>query len=163
MTNEKGIAVAQDVLKHLDIMKVSEGAYLKLELASGNESKLTDTGDLQDQIGVAVQECQVCALGACLLSKARLYDAVPSRVVFRFFQISDDEGIRSLLRDVFDIDTINLIETAFERHIFSWCRHGSCENDLLHAERFGDRHKCPYARMRAIMNNIVVNSGYFVP
>lgn len=157
--NEKAVAVAKDVLKHLDAMKVKDGHYFELIT---NERKVRDLeGDLQEHAEEVQANCQVCLLGACVLSKARLYDAV-SMEAFRDMEIyCSDDDVRDTLADIFDIDTINCMEAAFEGESFSWMRPTSYRL-ILEAMKFGnqfaDRKEC----VRAVMENIIANNGRFI-
>src|SRR4051812_46877020 len=77
----KAVEVAKDVLKHLQDYQLVRGTYL--------EGYLTDvdgpwTGDLQQHLPAVEAECKMCALGACLLSRARVYDEVPAGEVVQY-------------------------------------------------------------------------------
>lgn len=167
---EKVVAIAKDVLKHLDVTAVAEGTYLSGRIA------IPDDFDDKSQLQIVEQEitkcCQVCALGACFLSHVRLFDHITladcdtsvldfsgrrrETVVFRM----DLGDIEQPLRDYFDCDELRLIEAAFE------CDRVHAE-DLLEehamaAEQFGRRHGHPRRRLEAIMKNIIANNGHFV-
>lgn len=152
--SQRAVEVAEDVLKQLNKRKngylASGMGYLqtKYDLTSAE-------GSLQDHLdGIQEGGCEVCALGALLLSKARLYDDVP---------ISND-GIcitdcLNGLTTVFSQRQLNLIEAAYEG--------GRLDYDNSSLERsavaFGEKYRDRKARMRAIMQNIVENQGKFVP
>lgn len=95
--------LAQDALKSLSKVRPISGNYLQGEI-SGN---LTTYNDLGEHIG-RVRKCQVCALGALLLSKLRLFgykSASPEYIALD--HKSDPSGqIRTVLdfdyQDVFD-------------------------------------------------------------
>src|SRR4051812_10887130 len=79
--NKKAIAIAQDVLLRLRRhLKVVTGAYCDGYLPV---SEVKVDADLRENLPVIEKNCEVCALGACLLSKARLYNNVPTDDVTR--------------------------------------------------------------------------------
>lgn len=113
---EKAVAIAADVLKHLDQLNlVTSTGYLRGSLVVGDE---TDLKPLADQ---ATTECSTCLLGACLLSKARLYDAVPLSLVgnqayqqvWRLY--AERVDVIRLLSGIFGVTVCDLMECFFER------------------------------------------------
>jgi hypothetical protein len=172
--NERAVAVAKDVLEHLGVMNVEKGAYVRF-LSDGYsdkrplyESPLYERkGDLQDHLDEVQEKCEVCALGACLLSKARLYDNIDMR---KFVAMSPAgfQEIRDMLNDIFDPKSMDLIETAFEKARFDYSYYaflrGSDEyRELDEAIRFGQQFNCPKRRVTAVMLNIIKNNGFFRP
>lgn len=163
--NEKAIAVAEDVLKQLPNLKLRRSnAYL-----FGNIPELRGvSGDVQEHIEKVQANCQVCLLGACLLSKARLYDGVPLESIRRNdessyynFNISG-EDIKQLLADVFPIKESECIEAAFEGS--SGLEDFDTDEELLErAVYFGNQFSGVDERVRQVMYNIIENNGHFIP
>lgn len=58
MNKEKAIAIAKDVLQHLDALQVKTGHYFKSECSMW---EIAPTGDLKDYIEKVQQGCSVCA------------------------------------------------------------------------------------------------------
>src|SRR5579862_3956479 len=120
MQENKAVLVAKDVLKRLRYLNVSTNIYLKGVL----EKALPKNEDLKEHVAEVQKKCQVCALGACLLSKARLYDKVPLSSIgslegedgyWKIYAGCDSSTrIFTLLKDVFDLNSLSLMETAFE-------------------------------------------------
>ena len=173
--NEKAIAVAQDVLAHLPEMMPTRRTYINGSIDARDDAD-ENKDDLQKYVDVATKECEVCALGACMLSYARLYDNVPMRDIAAFsgdgWDVSADrEEIVETMCEVFSGAQLALIESAFERTAM-----GSIEasaHALCAAVDFGREHvnmvglaspqDTNTAVLRGIMENIIANDGYFVP
>jgi hypothetical protein len=159
------VAVARDVLAQVAAskLKVAVGSYLavdcSLALQEATED-LPDDADLQGVVDVVQAHCQVCARGALLLSKARLYNAVPLESIWGM-----DQGDNAdLLADTFDEETLDVLENAFEGHTINACT-GSPSflavdfAKKIDPDRFGGAEK----RLVAAMNNIIENDGEFLP
>lgn len=157
--NEKAVVVAKDVLKHLNAMAIKDGHYF--QLVTDETEILYREGDLQEHVEEVQAHCTVCLLGACVLSKARIYDTV-SMETFREMEICcSDSDVRETLADIFDIDTINCMEAAFEVDRFNWMRatdHKLIEAAMNFGSQFQTRKEC----VRAVMENIIANNGKFI-
>lgn len=160
---EKVVAVAKDVLKHVQTYHWCRGVYL-----SGSWRGVGPlTGDLQDNVSTVERLCSMCLLGACLVSKARLFNAVP---MFNLcggssYSISvNRDDIDPLLQDVFSPLELSTIESAFERHPMGmWRAQTPSDRDLLRsAAIFGMRYVNDDDRVVAVMENIIANDGVFV-
>lgn len=155
---KKAVAVAEDVLVQLRKRKNTiiphQGTYLETDAEFTDEQ--LDGHDLQEYVDkVQKADCKVCAVGAAVMSKARLFDNVPADVVV----VADD--IHGHLFDVFDENTVALMECAFEQSdSFST---GQSEKHLEAAIEFGERYEDDKERLRAIMKNIIENNGKFKP
>lgn len=131
--NKKAIAVAKDVLAHLRTLQLKPGRYLHL--------KEDDTH---------------------LRQLARVYDALDMGT-FRILEDGCDETkTRRSLEDVFDSKTMDLMEAAFERHHFEWAESADT-SEIEAAIAFGKRYRSVRKRVRAVMENIIANKGYFKP
>lgn len=174
--NKKAIAVAQDVLNQLKYKnyKPVVNYYFNAEKIDVSNLSL-ENKDVCDLLPKLCKKCEVCALGACLLSTARLYDNMPADEVFMInrdynwttnsykdpyltLRRSDEETFADLLSDVFDENQCSLIESAFERT----CR-GNYEDheEVCRAIEFGEKYDDDKKRMRAIMRNVIRNDGWF--
>jgi hypothetical protein len=165
------VAIAQDVIDQINARKlqnVRTGRYLHGVISA----EPAVDADLRDVVDLVAASCSVCARGAMLLSKARLYDSVPIK---QFVSSSGRLGtlihaecaeVRDALKADFDDRTIGMIEAAFERAptgMGKWLEDDH-ELDLEVAIAFGDG--CAgnsTDRLRAIMANIVANNGEFIP
>jgi len=157
---DKIIAIAKDVLKWVNTYRLAHGSYLE-----GSVPAVIDNDvDLQSCADTVVKYCEMCALGALLLSKARLYDDVPVRDI-KYTYSSDDLGtnistgnsyIKERLAGIFTSQQLNLIETAFE----CWSATDPAEQ---RAQRFGKQYRNLTERVIAVMNNIIANNGEFKP
>lgn len=160
------IAVARDIQKQL-------AATVPLRMAVGNgyivlpKALARDiAGDLRDNIDAVAPACTVCMLGAALLSKARLYDAVP--VLGLFYGpawagapnvSASRDSIAAGLSDVFDAETLEALESAFEASPHM----GDRPTDLTRgAAVFGRLYGDPTDRAAAIAQNLIDNGGRFV-
>jgi hypothetical protein len=112
-----GIAIAKDALKWIGRAKISRGQYI-----FGYAPAECVSGDMQKHNAVVRKNCQLCLLGAALVAKARLVNAVPME---SFFSTEDTRGARPAtawfhecadqLDGIFGKDVCCLMEAAFER------------------------------------------------
>jgi len=159
INREMTVAIAQDVIKQVNALHPVKGYYL-----SGNarsDVKLED--DLQKHADSATQSCSVCALGALILSKARLYNDVQvARLCAQVYGSSRlrfggaSTYIQENLSPIFTKEQLDLIEHAFE------CWPSDTEEEAR-AGSFGLVYDDPRDRLKAIMQNIVDNGGEFKP
>lgn len=156
--NDKAVAVAKDVLARLDVLHLQTGWYMTI----GSSSSISFLGDLREQVDLVQEECAVCQLGACLLSTARLFDQVPMSCFNSGRRaLLSESTIHDLLVGVFDRDTLDLMEAAFECQPLSWLE--ASPYSITHAIHFGRRFVALEDRVRAIMENVIDNGGVFVP
>lgn len=170
----KAVQVARDVLAHMSCYNVRTGAYLTGIVPRQDVIK---DGDLQDNLEQVATNCNVCALGAMLLSKARLYDDVPMRAVLGQGVMSDYKGpylsitmerrnVVGQLEDVFGWHQLAMIESAFEmKHMNTTPMTAEQADRLCDAVNFGISY-APYhshTRLKAIMENVIENNGVFNP
>lgn len=178
---ERAVAVAKDVLKHLEAMHVTPGTYFVGE-ANIEVSRSTNP---QEFVDVIQKKCDVCAIGACVISHIRLFDKVRLNEVIDPFDFSDlpledtkntdvklrmsPSNIRSQLAKHFRKKDIYLIECAFERDYSFYADKGDEKVSLTTrlkearaAEKFGRQHRNARKRLAAIMRNIIRNKGHFV-
>ncbi len=151
---DKRVAVMRDVIERLDGPNppkvVFDNGYFSAEIDAPQESDAgADLGAVLPRLRWA-RWCGVCALGALLISKAALYDGVPLQLdrggdVHYGFLVT-----RSHLEDVFDHDTLDSIEAAFEI-----TGNGA-------AARFGIRYTTAVDRLRAIAQNVIDHDGKLV-
>lgn len=144
-------AVAKDVLASLKIYDIKEGVYCSApESIQGKDIKRAHISE--------IKECQVCARGAMFLSRARLFND------YKFPDYSSNGACEVIDSTSIDFGRRNskLIEAAFE----------VCENFVDYEDRgdlskaalkFGRRFKSPRNRLKAIMLNVLDNSGVFRP
>jgi hypothetical protein len=78
---DRRVAICRDVLAQIKLEKinVTQGEYLISEIATGVD--FDEKGDLC-QVVDHLENCSVCARGALMLSKARLYDRVSLRNIY---------------------------------------------------------------------------------
>ena len=117
IVNKKAVAIAKDVLKWLGTQYIANSStYTDATIWKRGRKTAPTDGDLRDHID-KIKSCKVCALGACVLSKARLFDKLPmAEVVFP----GGDFGLWGNIAhrevdEVFGEEQRMLIESAFER------------------------------------------------
>jgi hypothetical protein len=163
------IAVAKDVIKQLNSQKnpLCAGNYGYVASDYKFES---DAGDLQKYVEeVQKANCRVCALGAALLSKARLFNHVPVKKISskrygtETFGIDvDNETVYKGLSSVFSKAQMQLIESAYERGNFG-PESRRAKDEIIDAILFGDKYVDKKERLIAIMRNLIKNEGVFIP
>jgi hypothetical protein len=179
---ERRVAVAGDVIAQIDAKatRISKGNYIRSFAVDEDgfrsaynpipaiKEAQDQGGDLRDHLGVIQEHCEVCAIGAAVLSKARLYDGVPFSEIDSgyggLFNVSDRDCYAALA-DVFDPVTQDMIEAAFERSVGLARRttKDSHFDGLCRADAFGSRYDELPDRCRAIYANIIENDGEFLP
>jgi hypothetical protein len=169
----KAVLVAKEVLEQLGTLDLRYGVYLAGTVVKG---RLTGD-DLQNNIEYFKEECRMCALGACLLAKARLFDAVPLYAILTgstYGAAQDKQNVSptrettfSLLQDVFSEEQLDMIESTFEKRMMSTrvARTAPPEQiqQLWDAAQFGHQFVGYHERVQAIMENIINNNGLFIP
>ncbi len=151
------VRVAADVLESLKVLTVVHGKYVYSEKISFEGLKGS-----KEQAQYLKKECDVCALGACLLSLVTLKNK------FEFSAQANYDGekyicmgwqeVADRLSEAFTQEQIQLIEDAFE-----CAQLGTSYPSTEHAIRFGKRYTDNKQRVRAIMKNIIRNGGEFIP
>lgn len=171
---DRRIAVAKDVkLQHaannfrigFSYLAIYDDDEVSSAIAGTRDAPPTDLKDVVDQVSLA---CGVCARGALLLSKARLFNDVPIASVFETDEgwvnsIVDQDGTANLLSDTFDVATLARIEAAFE--VSGALVDASIEGGLdVDAEVAWGRlyMGSKDGRLLAIMDNIIANDGEFI-
>lgn len=160
---ERRVAVAKDVLKHLNFFKVKDGnTYCFLDKLPKSIPNKGSMQDYMDKI-TNTKRCEVCALGAMMLSHVRLFDKfdldrmvkitdLPDAV--RYLHLTYWDAITALRENGFSLKDLDAIERAFESRR---CpnKNGIEINLNLPVN--------PAARLGKIMQNIVKNGGDFRP
>jgi hypothetical protein len=165
------VNVAKDVLSRINTIQVKSGeyifspqlSYLPLETINDNAQKYVDK---------IQSDCQVCALGACVLSYVRLYNKVTIKEMGYddYFERLNPKNktIRNILKNIFSDVQILLIESAFEseNHDVTFMYEDveeSYGDSVEKAVLFGNEYRTLRDKLEAIMINIIQNNGEFVP
>lgn len=164
------LAVAADVIASLKYLEVYAGNGYILDI---DPSKLHFTkGSKVVAREIQKQGCEVCALGACVLSLVALdndFDFLKaSGESAENFNSLDLDHFRDRLLEVFSPVQLCLIETAFERDEMGARDVDNLDSDDLQpwleaAIKFGNKFGYSSKRLRAIMKNILDNNGVFTP
>jgi hypothetical protein len=179
---DKRIEIAKDVLKQLDrqdvpLMAKSRYGYVLGTLDIG----LNPSDEIQGHADTIQKSCTVCAKGALLLSKARLYDAVPFSAIATFHM--EDDGTRKsicanpgaihdALSDIFDRFTLDMLEAAFEKSAGTIYNEEDEDDEPLYGDHewgrlkqaawYGSTYTNDVDRVRACMQNLITNDGEFI-
>ena len=160
--------IAQDVLDRLSSgFYIPEHVYLWYTTDVDTHLSVKDNMDKLDG-------CRVCAFGACLVSAI----SFANQLTFGDISNSVQEGY-DLMQSIFSKSQLFLIETAYEANN---CGRRQAERSktgrnlgklrlflnkisfqTYGAYKFGEQIEDDTARMRAIMQNIIVNTGTFIP
>jgi hypothetical protein len=166
------VAVAKDVLKSLNILKPAHGhGYVRSDKEAA-VSIVEKGGDDSKAIAESLKKhCNVCALGACLLSTVSLFNKfkfVSERSWWSdaaYVRVNDDD-LTERLGKVFTMSQMGLIEMAYEKvevgvglQIPGFCARQGVKDAIA----FGKKYRGARARLEAIMKNIVKNKGEFIP
>lgn len=167
----KGVQIAKDVLAQLaarDRYRLHRQHYIiftdhKLHLRVRFGEGASVPKDLQQLLPeINADNCTVCLIGACLLSKARLFDAVPTASIsVLLLDGSRFDVFAPLFDGIFSDEELTLMECVFEGCLIQ----SSCtaDHDLIRAavhlgRQIVDREEA----VVAVMDNIIANAGRFV-
>ena len=160
---EKRVLIAKDVIKLIKAKKIviQGGRYFQV----GSRGRYI--GKQLKDVLPKIPKCQVCALGGLFYSYVLKYNN---------YEIDDDglininekdDEMRGLLKDIFSIAQLHLIECAFEQSdIEANCRCKYSFNTIIRAETYRNKHNIerPNDADKAlihIMKNIISNKGVF--
>lgn len=169
---EKVVVIAQDVIRMINAKKfkvLDSHGYINVRIPA------TVKADEQLQKHLSkLQDCEVCALGACMLAKVDKFDDCKVRDLFGTGSDISDNGVDSFgfeetnrdsiteqLRGIFDENQMSLIEDAFESSDYQYDL-----EELTYSrayEIFGSYYEDSSDRLKAIMKNIIDNNGVFKP
>lgn len=138
---ERRILIAKDVVKQikLGIYNPKKMIYAKVESDVISQESL-----LKNPL------CEVCALGALLLSTIRLANK------YTFDNFIGKWECNEVLKKYFNKNQIQELEFAFEM----WEANGGT---LKKAVEFGEQYQKPSERLVAIFENVIKNDGEFIP
>jgi hypothetical protein len=164
---ERAIAIAKDVLAQLEIKKYRAANNGYVQMFAKDPSTLS--GDIQKDFD-NYSICEVCVLGATILSCARLGDRIMREEVRGG---SVENSVAQLLSTIFDGRTLFIMESCFEGLSYASGNSRIARDNGLFLERltneeeiaittFRDRYHMPKMKMVAIMENIIANNGKFV-
>lgn len=155
---QKRMAIAQDVIAQL--------AAKQLIAKSGIYCSMPANAKVKDA------KCTVCGIGAIFVAKCRRTDpSLTGKSIIRSweddyyddgeltiekvqFNSADAEDIHILMKGIFSVDQLELIEAAFE---------GYADGDTFFSDVDLDPYSDADLRLRLIMENIIVNKGTFIP
>lgn len=177
----KRIAIAKDILTQLmkRVYKATPGTYTLFrtkENVSEFGGSYNEDKDLQANFEKDIENCDTCALGACILSIARLGDSLT-------FADVDNRNAKATkkIKSIFEPNQLALIETAFEKTYDNfgfwstqesgtslWSTSVKIGGQLTTeqadaAVSFGRRYSSDKSRLIAIYQNIIDNKGTFKP
>jgi hypothetical protein len=163
---QQRVAIAKDVLRTIRFYRHVGGCGY-WSLPTDIAISIPKNTSLQDHLPKP-KDCGVCALGAAMLSYVKLFNKVKTDVLFNehgVVVVESDTTI-NVLKRCFSRTQLVDIEAAFEQRANPISMTGAMHDKELFrekAEAFGRRYPDSRKRLRAIMLNIVKNSGTFVP
>lgn len=145
------VKIATDVLLTMRVLDVRVNCYM-LPTDKARNKFGTDNIPAGTPIS-CFKDCRVCAQGAMLISRARIYNSVAL-----------NSSARQTNGEVMGFGNTELIECAFEcRPIFAHTWQSYNSPFVVAAVRFGNQYPDPRKRLRAIMKNVILNKGVFRP
>lgn len=162
---QKRVAIAKDVLKQIKAKKflIESGNFAIIRNGIMPDPDVFDKGYL---LSKEVEACDVCAIGAAIISGIRLFN----KVTFNNPHIDPIESW-NLIREFFEPEQAVLIENAFEIGCGAYNENWSEEEPLPEVDQseidkameFGQEFDNETERAVAIFTNIVQNKGVFKP
>lgn len=184
--NVKAILVAKDVIAQLKINKYDAipSRYVRFYYENGDVTDYSEC-DIKENFH-KISHCEVCALGATLISATRLGNKL---LFVDTYGLVHDENtkVSDLLKSIFSPKQLLLIETAFEgvgydtsqiksryeksdiieqygmRYASSYLDQNLDFDEAIACNTFYYNYPLPSDRLFAIMENIITNNGVFVP
>jgi hypothetical protein len=156
---ERAVAVAKDVLANIRNYRFHKGSYLNGLLTLDQED------DAKEYIDNLVANCEVCLLGACVLSMIRLYDGIQvGHFLYADGMAHLTRGqVYRMLSSVFDQDDMDLMEAVFECDPVIDSMDDVDKSLMLQsAAGFGRRFSNKIDRVQAVMENIIEHNGEFI-
>lgn len=153
MPCEKRIAIAKDVIAQVRSQKfvAEQGTYIRAK-GYKYEDRVAHKDKVDELLQIEGVTCNVCAKGAVFMS----YVMKTGGCDVSDANHSGTHTIAHKLKDIFDSDQLDLMESAFERSPFGRCDPGD-------AVRFGRKYGNSHDRLIAIMENVIENKGTFKP
>lgn len=171
------VLIAKDIIEQINtsIYIPVKGNYIE-NLQFKYDKQLSSSDDIKSNFN-NIEYCEVCALGACLMSLTKFKNQI------NFDDINKSKGflvsgskIQNLLLSLFSPEQIALIESAFEggfndneslrvaRYLTSEYRVNRIHEQLnLNSCNFYFKYSSSEKRLIAIMENIINNKGTFKP
>lgn len=166
-TPGKRVMIAQDIIEQVNARKYrsNKGSYVAIH---------TDSEDMNFDIKSGfdkIKHCNVCALGACIMSATRFKNKLFANDVDMEDSVglAENDKVRTLLQSLFSNSQLFMIEEAFEGAAgsrladelgYKGARSSDLESCLLFHNRYkGNADK----RLIAICENIIKNKGTFRP
>jgi hypothetical protein len=165
---ERRIAIAKDVIEHLDQMNImSKNAYMQVFEGDFVKNEGTIT---KEECSLLRDNCEVCARGALFISRIDLFNTVDwTDLDLEYYDPEEEEHdllssdiTSEKLEGAFSKQDLGLIESAFEFNRNHGMREECSRFDSTNAEYFGLQYDNDKDRLRAIMNNIVQNGNFKV-
>lgn len=164
---EQRVLIAQDVLANIKskVYIPKEGVYFDDSLLI---RELGSNADIQQNFD-KIKECEVCAMGSCLLSTIKFKDSITTTDL-KDMPLHRTSKESDLIVEVFSENQLALIETAFERRYSTEGHWSSVIGGVLttikevnKAIKFGMKYANDTNKLIGIMKNIIKNNGTFIP
>ena len=166
---ERRVMVAKDVLEQLKKRQLvaMAGRYVGLQFMP-TYSSLNPNLDIKENYD-KVQECHVCALGACIMATTRFTNQLNFEDVGRTSDEMAITKVSNVLTDIFTPEQLHIIEIAFEGHQSGERFAVNVLGELLlnreqekKCRDFYESYHNDDKRLIAIMENIIKNKGEFI-
>lgn len=168
---KKRMTIAADVLQQVKLKRFipKQRVYLELRDEEAKDrfravrhgaAETEECATLNNVLGGS--SCEVCGIGSLFVAAAERTKACVDDMA----GADDDNFMRNLLKDYFDMDQLLLIEAAFEGQYIDADDYESYEveqEDIDEALDFTRSATTANARLERIMKNIVENRGTFIP
>lgn len=155
--SEQRVRIAKDVIAQLKTKEiVPRSQYFGVsDYAAYEEAK---KADLDMSECVSQVSCQVCGIGSLFVAAVKRADDLK---ISDF--LGDDRALEvEYLKDWFNEEQLHLVEEYYERHDH-WSPVEGESWVVMHPDHPITREMNPGKRMKMIMENVVSNSGRFIP
>jgi len=168
---ERAVALAKDVIRLIKTKRITPHSGIYFRVPSYSSKTVKEGDSVQTFLKrLNEEECDVCAIGACfvaLVDKENKLDFDKSMMhnIHRH-SIIHAKPMRKKLKSVFSDSQMGLIEAAFECYAdlaLISVRSPNYTRSLYAAVAWGCDIDGSFARLNAIMKNIIQNGGKFKP
>lgn len=155
---ERKVLIAKDILKLIARDKIipQRTGYIDFSLDL-NERGKSVRGNLKK-----MNNCTVCALGACMVAVADLGNKLSFNDLGNFYHYGIGPG-RNLLEKCFTRREMGLIEACFENGRSPFTDDELNSEDYNTCQEFYSVYDTPKDILKAIAKNIIRNKGRFIP
>ena len=167
---EKRILIAKDVIKQIELKRylAKSGSYIELPYTGKYRTLYNTNLDIKQNFE-EIDNCEVCAMGACILSLTKIKNKLNFSDIGGTVTSLNKEKVKSLFNKTFTPRQLLMIETAFEKGTTGdklgreFYNHRLTLDEIFKCLNYAKKYSSSKSLLIAIMQNIIDNKGMFIP